>query len=180
VKYRDVSQATAPLVVLELQPEAFASRWSERPKKPVRLGLRLPSEADEAYARMTADAAVKALEKSPSTDVVQEYNTMLMVALLARAMCRADDTSKPWELFPAPDEPDLMEALTAATIRYLFEQLELAKIKFGCTVAEATDDEVERVGELLTSEELRALPRPDQCLSRRLVRVLSGLLQVEV
>jgi len=179
MRFREVQPAESPLVVEDLQPEAFAETWRPRPRKPVQVGLRLPSEADEAYARMTAADALKELQPGEGTDIVQEYNTVLMLALLARSFCRATNVALPWELFPAPDERMIREALTAATIRRLFERLELAKLQYGNAVEEATDEEVAEVAELLSADGLAGLPRPDACLSRRLLKALAGLLQVD-
>ncbi len=129
-----------------LPPSAFADTYKQRPSGPIRIGLRLVSEAESAIAQ--GAAAVLAAETHPnSADAelwLETYNNSLICDVLARVCCEADDVSKAY-FAPAP-ESLIRAALAPGGIRRLWESYQLLAIEEGVLHREATDEEMKALG----------------------------------
>lgn len=140
-----------PVSVVVLIPGHYADTWRDKPTGPVQVGLRLVSEADFQVAR--AEAAKTAWEQFPEGDQDHDertdaFNDALAAWIVARATTQPDDASKPW-MEMAHDNVQL--ALTTGGLHFLFDQVVALYIERSPLSPEATDGELVRLCDALTS-----------------------------
>lgn len=134
------------LRVVELPPSAYADGWGSKPSAPVRVGLRLISDAEIQTARgeavraaMTLHPHADAAQASQDPNWIDAFNDALMRWAVARATCVPEDISKPF--FPVAEDT-VKEALTSQGIKALFEALELLVVEQSPLSPEATDEDL--------------------------------------
>lgn len=151
MKYAERAAKPEPAIVIAIEPGHFADTWPDKPSAPVMVGLRLVSEADYQTAR--AEAAKRAWAHFPDEDLDEDervdcFNDALAAWVIARATTRPDDATKSW-LDMAHDNVQL--ALTTGGIRYVFDQITALLVERSPLSPEATDAEIGRLTEALTS-----------------------------
>jgi hypothetical protein len=154
--------ARIPDAVVYLGPDAFATSWPRKPVRQTAAGLLLLSEKDVSICR--AEAAKKANElhpEGPGADPVwnDAYNDELMAWALSRSLCCAEDAETPFFAVDGQDEDVVQMALVPSAIRHLWDELERATITKSPVRREATDEEMEDLGQMLKLTGMLATPQ---------------------
>lgn len=173
-----------PSHVVTLQPGAFADEWELKPQGPVAMGLRLLSEGDSESVTVAAsqhileryhdDQQRPTVEESVLDEV---YNARIMVYGVARAICEPDNALANHRLFPFPETQIEAGALTAETVKYLWEQLGLLRLKLSPIAPQASDAEAATLGALLGAGVLAKMPPGPGGAVRRLLAEADALLR---
>jgi hypothetical protein len=122
-----------PAGTFTIRPCDWAEKMRPRPVADVVVGLRLPSDEDEAYAKR------QAAENSAKNPL--ELGRWLKICCVARAICDPKNASEISESFPAPDD-QLADEVKPETITAMFDELERLSIAVSPIRPEATDEEV--------------------------------------
>lgn len=169
-----IKERKAPRVI-DLTPDMFQDEWPDKPREPVKAGLRLISEQDIDTAK--AQAAARAIEfhgrpevdESPLTfdERIAAYNDALMTWAIATSLCFVDDCTRPY--FDSPFENVLL-AFTPDGIRAIYEQLEILHIERSPLVDEIEADGIGELMARLAGGELDTMAQgPKQRRVRRLL-----------
>ena len=178
-KAREAEKPSAPFCVLTLVSSMFRPGWSGAPKIQTKVGLRLLSTTEETSAREWADQQARLADVQQPDLFVQAYNEALMLGLVSRALCSPTDAAVACSVFQVPDESILGDALTSATLRYLFEELEKAKVAAGPAHEELDDEGICRLLDCLDGPgALDHLDAPEAKLCRRLLAEVAELVGV--
>lgn len=157
--------------IVPLPPSAFADTWMRKPHGPVKMGMRLVSEAELTTAQRNA-AATAWFDVPETTDVdlrIDMFNDNVITNVLAQVCAQADDISKPY-FAPAP-EALIREALTAGGIRHLWNAYSMMAIADGELAPEATAEQMAALGATLATE-MPTLASDSQVRLRRLARAM--------
>lgn len=158
----------APLLVRKLELGAFADSWPSRPKDGIAVGLRLLSAEDEQIARTQAARRSAEMEAGTSEeDRAATYNEELITWAVARAICDPNDVGAPHPILEFPED-QARQAFTSATLRALFDEIELLQITHSPVYVAASDADIDRLPGLLAG--LAKLPRGRAQRARRLLR----------
>jgi hypothetical protein len=88
--------ARAPRVI-SLPPSAWAETREDRPREPVRIGIRLISEQDTQVARSeAAKVAVDLMPTGSEDDRIEAYNCALMRFAAQYGTCSPTNTDQPY------------------------------------------------------------------------------------
>lgn len=135
-------------------PAAFADTWSDKPREPVAIGLRLIADSDLHAAR--AQAAARANTAHPDVDLQESdlfnaqlwadsYHCALMAWIVARGMCDPNDVSLPWKPFEAAPEDMARDCLSANGVGFIFDAWERMRIASDPTQREADAGELDEL-----------------------------------
>ena len=139
--------AKKPVRVMVVVPSIFKDTWASRPTSEVAIGLRVPADAEVSAAR--ANAATLATEYHPRPDDdarIDCYNDALFREICALGMCNPNDVSQPYF---ENQEDDVRSKLTGPGVRYIFDEIEQLAIETSPVHREATDEEIETLGEFI-------------------------------
>jgi hypothetical protein len=160
----------APMVVT-LPPSAFSAEWSKRPTEPEKIGLRLVSETtnDQARAEATrsADAHYREALNRDSEEYVLHFNGVLIREVLAQACCKPDDVTKTY--FEGLPNMMVRAALTEGGVQRLWHGYLELREQLSPLQAPATDDDLEELGVLLTTEARARISEGDRRILARLL-----------
>ena len=171
-------RAAVPQCVVEIPVASWSTTWVNRPSEPVKVGLRLISEADASSAR--AEAAKKALRYHPSEDDedgrVEAYNGALMVAALGCAICDPDDVNASFLEWTSPTA-QLAVSMTPTGIDLLYGHLDMFTMAESPSLPEATDEDVaEMATALLDGSAWKGMTGANAHRVKRLLAVCHGLM----
>jgi hypothetical protein len=170
-------QIVAPPRVVPLQVSAFLSTYDGRPEVDIEVGLRLPSQEDAEGIESEALKALSAVTSGNEQEAIRAYNQSKLVNLVALCICSPIDVNAPHELFPAPNSV-LPIALTPQALVYLFDCIERLQIDVSPIFAEASDEEVATLAEILSTPALRDLRESDPVNAGRVRRYLNFCLEL--
>jgi hypothetical protein len=135
----------APAAVVVLAPSEWVATWKDAPRAPVAVGLRLLSEEETLTA--DAEATKEAIRGGRQTDdAVRRYNEALLCWIIGFAACDPNDATAPFFAF---GDSDVRAAFPPATVRRLWEELELAATASSPSAPVATDEDLADLGMLL-------------------------------
>lgn len=164
-----------PPKTLVLEPDAFAMSWEPRPKDAVCFGIRTLSDAENTNAKGEAAKLAVELHESHQDLTAELYNDALMRFVVMHGLCDPNDYLKRPELLPLPSEPLFRSALTGATVRYLFNEIQALEVSISPVHDEGDIDDAE-----FLVDHLDKLGDSDQArVVRRYVRFAALLLSVE-
>jgi hypothetical protein len=158
-----------PPVVEIVRPEVFVATWEDRPRAEVAIGLRHVAFEDIRTARAQAgEKASQAHPKATPGDALrfplwlEAFNDELMLWIVARAMCDANDVRKVWEPFASAPEDMAKEYMTPGGVRFLYDRWDRMRTATDPVARELEDEEIEtlpaklaRLGELTRASRLR-------------------------
>lgn len=149
---------------------AFVDAWPNKPKSEVAVGLRILSEQDLQTARAMAARYAEDLlmsEDGGCTDElsrVEAFNDALMRWAIACAVTDPNNAAVPF--FVGGDDV-VRVALSSQGVRYLWDHLERVHLELSPVVAEASDEDLERLAGTL--HRVGALPKVTQRRLRKLL-----------
>ena len=134
---------------VEVDPALWAENRPNKPSTPVRVGLRIVSEADVARARSVAESfANKQHRDLTSQDVwLESYNSHLIAAILFDAVVHSDNADRRW--FERDSQVTL--DLTTNGLRFLWDHYEIYQISTSTIAPEATDEDLMTLEDLILS-----------------------------
>jgi hypothetical protein len=137
---------------VEVDPSLWVEGRPNRPTAPVKLGLRIVSEADVARARSVAEAFVKQQHREAAFQElwIECYDSHLMAAILFEAVVHHDNVEKRWFLRDAQVAMDL----TTKGIQFLWDHYEIYQITTSKIAPEATDVELVELADSLLAGNL--------------------------
>jgi hypothetical protein len=139
------SAARAPIRVVVLKPDAFVATWENRPTTEVAIGIRCLSEPETLTA--VHQARTVAEQNGRTGDAaIERYNEELMLWTVGFAACDPNDATAQW--FELDGDAVKMFA-TPATIRHLFNELELAVVEASPIRRGANDGEISQLSKVL-------------------------------
>lgn len=146
---------TPPRVVI-LQPTAFADDWPLKRGTEVCVGLRFVSQDDLDRGRREAErealgfyAELRGAPLPPDKDTaIEVWRDAMMMNAVARGTCDPNDVTRPY--FEAADDT-VRRALTPEGARRLWDELVILHKGSGPSRPVATDDDVARLVQLLSS-----------------------------
>lgn len=136
---------------LTLLPEHFSGTWHPKPSEPILIGLRVTSERDREGASIEA---LRSVNERKLTDEEQDRCIVSTFAriMTARGICDPNNVLSPHPVLPLPDD-QIARAFPPATIRWIFDELDLLNNSQSPSYSEATDDEVAKLCDILTLDE---------------------------
>ncbi len=165
-----VASRAAPMAVT-LPPSAFSAEWSKRPTMPEKIGLRLVSETtnDQARAEATrsADAHYREALNRDSEEYVLHFNGVLIREVLAQACCKPDDVARTY--FEGLPNMMVRAALTEGGVQRLWHGYLELREQLSPLQAPATDDDLEELGVLLTTDARALVSEGDRRILARLL-----------
>lgn len=158
--------------VVEVPPSLWTEGRPNKPTTPVRVGLRIVSEADVARARSVAESFANQMHRDlASQDVwVESYNSHLIATILFEAVVLPDNVEKRWF---ARDSQVALD-LTTNGLRFLWDQYEIYQVSTSTIAPEATDGELVTLADSLLAGDL--FEGLDLERSRRVRRLLKAAL----
>lgn len=117
-----------------LEPDVWLEEAIERPRSPIVVGLRTPSEKDYRKA------------------LAEETDEQIMFELVCVSVCDPNDCCLAHPLFKMPDV--MIAKLKPRAIRYLFDRIEQLHIETTPSIPKASDDDLFALGQVLCSGEL--------------------------
>ncbi len=137
---------------VEVDPALWAENRPNKPSAPVRVGLRIVSEADVARARSVAESfANKQHRDLASQDVwLESYNSHLFAAILFDAVVHSDNADRRW--FERDSQVTL--DLTTNGLRFLWDHYEIYQISTSTIAPEATDEELLELEDMILTGSL--------------------------
>ena len=163
----------APARVCQVPPWVWAQTWTDRPVAPVPVGLRTLSAQDLADARSGAESkANKAHPGSHGSAIwVEAYNSALMIAALARALCSPECADVPLWDYADGVAPMAIEPTKGAV--WLWAELEVATA--GAAVLEVEAGPLELLAAVQArAEAITAMP---EARRHRIARHLDAALE---
>lgn len=158
--------------IIEADPALWVEGRPNRPTSPIKLGLRIISEADTARARSVAEAFANRLHRDlASQDVwIECFNSHLMTTILFDAIVHADNVDKRWF------ERDSQVALDLTTngIQFLWDHYEIYQISTSKIAPEATDEDLLELEDRILSGTLFEGVSLEQ--ARRMRRLIKAVL----
>ena len=138
--------------IVEVPVNLWAEGRPNRPAAPVKVGLRILSEADIARARSVAESfATKMHRDLASQDVWEEcYNAHLIAAVLYDATVHPANVDQRWFSRDAAVSMDL----TTNGLQFLWDHYEMHRIASSTIAPEATDDEMLELADSLYAGDL--------------------------
>jgi hypothetical protein len=164
------AKTRAPARTLVLEPWVFADEWEGKPGEPVCVGLRLMSEADKGKARAEAEKHAHEMHPNGGPNWTDAFNDCLIRQVAALGLCDPNDVSKPCEILRYAEE-QVRFAITSRGARSIFDAHERYEIESSPLEAEATDEELTELAELL-DEQPEALRGNERRLLRHVLEVL--------
>lgn len=148
---RGVRTLNAPAPkTLTLDPAHFVATWGLRPLQKTLIGLRVPPEKDFEGAAIEARRSVAT--KTLGDDGHEEaFDRAYARILVARGICDPENVNAPHPTVPLPDD-QIARAFPPATIRWLFDEIDKLHIEQSPGYAEATDEEVSRLSDILSMD----------------------------
>ena len=197
MKAADIRLAVAPPHRFTLGPGAWSTLWTERPLKPIVVGLRRPSGADRSQANVEAIARTDRAFRAARLDARchmddslwrRSWEVAFLHYLLGYALCHPEDAARPmWEdqdgelnlVQPQKgDVPLVSRRLSDAGIVRCFDELDALERDAGVGMRRATDGELREFGAALADGSiltaLRAHPSDDARAVEEHLRVLLG------
>jgi hypothetical protein len=160
---------------LTLEPQHFCSTWQLKPAQATVIGLRVPPERDFEGAAIEARRSVadKVLGDGGEEDAFERAYARILVA---RAICDPENVNAAHQTVPLPDD-QIARAFPPATIHWLFDEIDKLHVEQSPGYAEATDEEVRRLSDILNVDSpLSDLGRYEEARVRRYVNfILSEL-----
>lgn len=168
--------ASKPSRIVIVPPSAFADDYEDKPKEPVRVGLRLVSE--QVFNRSRTAAAQDAWKSHPENDDegnrIDRFNQKLVGLIVAHAAVEPENAAAAY--FGPMAEDKILRAMTSEGIRMLYDEYETYAISVSPTAPEATDDELGTIADGLESGSL--LQGMDVVTARRARRLLRHVLDM--
>lgn len=170
-----------PTSEITLPPEAFGELWEDRPKEPVRIGLRFVVDADLEDARIEAfRRAEKLFPKYRDSEektilFVASFQDALMRWVIARGTCDPNDVTKAWKGWAAAPEDmsATKEILTDQGAQAIFDAWERMRIAANIGIVEASEGDMALLPTLLKRlPKLEETNRPRAVRLRRLMRFI--------
>ena len=159
--------ANPPAGSFSIRVQDWADNYTDRPVTALRVGLRLPSEGDERYARAVARERTK---QHP-----EEFERELVICAAAVALCDLNDAALPHEAFPVPDE-QIKTSLKPETIAAIFDELERLSVAASPIRLPATDEDIDELMATLGDGRLQGLELLDPLRGVRARRFLRYVL----
>lgn len=176
-------QARRPPAFVVVPVSAFKDDWVDRPREPVAVGLRMVGnkrlEVARAQARKVANAAIKGVDTEDPDDMqlwADAFHHELFLQIVTYGTCDPNDVMADWPLFEVAPEDMAREYLSPDGLKFLFDAWERMRISVDPTQREATDEEVERLPELLR-ERGAGMGRVEAMRARRLIAFVIDRLQ---
>lgn len=168
--------ARTPGRVVVVPPSAFADDHADKPKEPVKVGLRLVSEQVFNHCRTAAaqDAWRSHPEDGDEDNRVDRFNQRLVGLIVAHAAVEPENAAAPY--FGPMAEDKIFLAMTSQGIRLLYDEYEAFAISVSPTAPEATDEELDTIADGLASGAL--LQGMDVATARRARRLLRHVLDL--
>lgn len=138
--------------IVEIHPSLYADNRPNKPSSPVRVGLRIVSEADIARARSVAESfANRQHRELGSREVWEEcYNSHLIATLLFDAVVHPDNIERRW--FERDSQVTL--DLTSNGIQFLWDHYEMHRVATSTIAPEATDEELLELEDMILTGSL--------------------------
>lgn len=160
-------EARKPARVIELPPSAWADHREDKPREPVRIGIRLISEEDTQIARSeAARLAVEFVSEGGEDDRIAAFNDALMRVCAANGTCSPLDVEQP---FFMSGELEIRARLTSEGVRRIWHEVEGLHLASNPSVSEIDD---EGLAELFASLHHGALDRLEKADASRVRRLL--------
>lgn len=167
------SAVRPPQRVETLPPSAWAETWADRPREPVKVGLRLVS--DKTLENAVHFAEKHADARATHDDVwVEQYNAALRRHALGQILCSPTDASRPY----FQGAPDILVglALRPETMTFLWERFELLKIAASPLTTVGTNEDLIILASLIVDPEQLARTGADELGIRRVAGHLLELM----
>lgn len=164
------SVPSVPRKIVVIRDEHWASTFGDKPANPIQVGLRLLSiEEKECVRQIAAKAQADAISNDLDPQIAGQ--TALIVTMVARAICNPRDAKRGHDFFSCPD--DLLPiALTEATLKWLFDEIERLTVDSSPVFSEATNDEITQLCADLADGALDRLTETDPVRASRVRRYL--------
>lgn len=161
----------APPVRARIEPHEFVATWESRPADAIVVGLRLVPARDESAARAEAVRVTRESigPDAPADVLTDAYNDALVGWVVARGICDPNDATRTHPLFQMPED-QVPDALSSATLRRLYDEIERATVLSSPCYGEATDDEIATLAGRLLTLDHDALPPVERARVRRYLR----------
>lgn len=134
---------------VEVEPSLWVEGRPNKPTTPVKVGIRIVSEADVARARSVAESfANKQHRELSSQDVwIESYNSHLIATILYDALVHPENVEKRWF------ERDSLVTMNLTTngLKFLWDHYEIYQVSTSTIAPEATDDELLELEDLILS-----------------------------
>lgn len=144
------SASRPPAKTFDLTPDHFADDYGARPVAPIKIGLRIPAEAD---ARTIEDAAMREAQQvdGDSSEQFEAYQRAVQCYWVARCICDPRDVTSGHPFFEMPE--DLIPiALKPTAIQRIRQEIELLQVEQSPLHPEADDEEIAELSDLLATE----------------------------
>lgn len=138
--------------VVEMDPSLWVEARPNRPTAPVKLGIRIVSEADVARARSVAEAFATRMHRDLASQEiwVESYNSHLMATILFDAVVHPDNIERRW--FERDSQVTL--DLTSNGIQFLWDHYEMHRVATSTIAPEATDEELLELEDMILTGSL--------------------------
>jgi hypothetical protein len=161
--------ARLPPRVIALPPSAWADHRDDKPREPVRIGIRLISEEDTQIARSeAAKVAVEIVPVGDEDDRIAAYNDALMRFAAERGTCSPTNAEDPYFVM---GEMEIRERLTPEGVRRLWHEIEGLHVASNPSVSEIDDEGLAELFALLHHGALDRLEKSDASRVRRLLEL---------
>ena len=168
---REVEKTVArrPARTLVLEPWIFADEWESKPPKAVCVGLRLMSERDKQRARAEAEKLALELHPRGGPNWVDAFNDALVRLICAFGISDPNDVEQPSDILQMAED-QVRLALTSSGARFIFDALVRYEVETSALAPEATDEDINDLGERIGSGELLVLTGARAANVRRFLR----------
>lgn len=155
---------------LVLHPEQFASTWTKRPTEPVTIGLRVTSQRDRDGAEVEAYRVMGEKKLDDDAALARCFEDTYACVVVARGICDPNNVLSPHPLLPLPDD-QITRAFPTSTLRMLFDEIDILNITQSPGYAEASDEEIAKLCDILTLDDspIDSLPPMRAARMRRLL-----------
>lgn len=170
-------QGGLPPGFVNVPPEAWDSKWEDRPLEEVCIGLRFLSDPDLEDARIEAfRRAEKFFPRFRETEeeralFIASFNGALIRFVIARGTCNPNNVLETWEGWAdAAEDIAVEQALTDHGAQLIFDKWEEMRIGADIGIRAATDEDLKLLPDLLRF--LPVLNKLDRSREQRLRRLL--------
>ncbi len=155
--------------VISLPPSAWADSREDKPREPVRIGIRLISDEDTQIARSTAaKIAVELVPVGGEDDRIAAYNDALMRVATEHGTCSPTNAEDPYFVM---GELEIRQRLTPEGVRRVWHEIEALHASSNPSVSEIDDEGLAHLFALLDRGVLDSLEKSDAARVRRLLEM---------
>lgn len=160
--------------VIALPPSAWADSREDKPREPVKIGIRLISDEDTQIARSAAaKIAVEFVATGSEDDRIAAYNDALMRVAAEHGTCSPTNAEEPFFMM---GELEIRQRLTPEGVRRIWHEIEALHAALNPSVAEIDDEGLAHLFALLHRDGLDRLDKSDASLVRRLLEMARSTL----